>query len=111
MKRFRRIAALAGIILLLGMYGATMFFALSDSPNAKGMLMGAIYCTIAVPVLLYAITLTAKVLDRRNQQAMAPAEEPEKLPEGYPEELPEAETEILPDEEAEEISGEDGGVL
>ena len=86
MKRFRRIAALLGIILLLGMYGATMFFAFSDSPDAQGMLMASIYCTIAVPVLLYAITMTAKVLDRRNRPEAPEAEQPEEpeadLPDG-----------------------------
>ena len=80
MKKFRRAAAMAGIILLLGMYGATMFFALSDSPNAKAMLMASIYCTIAVPVLLYAILLTAKVLEGKGREAMPPDQGPEELP-------------------------------
>ena len=56
----RRIVALIGIILLLGLYASTLVFALMDSPNAKGLLMGAIFCTIAVPVLLYAMTVVAR---------------------------------------------------
>lgn len=58
--RKNRILALAGIILLLAMYGSTMVFALMKSPAAKGLLMGSIFCTIAVPVLLYAILLVAR---------------------------------------------------
>lgn len=58
--RRARILALIGIILLLGMYGSTMVFALMKSPAARGLLMGAVFCTIAVPVLLYAILLAAK---------------------------------------------------
>lgn len=58
--RRARILALIGIILLLGMYGSTMVFALMKSPAARGLLMGSVFCTIAVPVLLYAILLAAK---------------------------------------------------
>ena len=62
----RRIVALIGIILLIGLYGSTLVFALMDSPAAKGLLMGAIFCTIAVPVLLYAMTIAARVLRGRG---------------------------------------------
>ena len=62
----RRIVALIGIILLIGLYGSTLVFALMDSPAAKGLLMGAVFCTIAVPVLLYAMALAAKVLRGRG---------------------------------------------
>lgn len=58
--KLRRILALIGIILLLALYGSTMVFALMDSPLSKGLLMGAVFATIAVPVLLYAILLVAK---------------------------------------------------
>lgn len=58
----RRIAALAGIILLIAMYALTMVFALVKSPYSKGLLMGSIFCTIAVPVLLYAMTMVARLL-------------------------------------------------
>ena len=58
----RRIIALIGIILLAGLYASTLVFALMDNPAAKGLLMGAVFCTIAVPVLLYAMTLAAKTL-------------------------------------------------
>ncbi len=55
----RRIVALTGIILLIVMYALTMVFALVKSPYSKGLLMGSIFCTIAVPVLLYAMTMVA----------------------------------------------------
>ena len=58
--KLRRILALSGIILLLALYGSTMVFALMDSPLAKGLLMGAVFSTVAVPVLLYAILLVAR---------------------------------------------------
>lgn len=58
----RRITALLGIVLLLVMYALTMVFALVKSPYSKGLLMGSIFCTIAVPVLLYAMTMVARLV-------------------------------------------------
>lgn len=68
MKKAKRIFALIGVVLLLGMYISTMVFALMRSPAAKGLLMGSIYCTIAVPVLLYAMTLVARRLKDKNEE-------------------------------------------
>ena len=70
MKKAKRILALIGVLLLLGMYGSTMVFALMKSPAAKGLLMGSIYCTIAVPVLLYAMTLITRRL--KGQKSGSP---------------------------------------
>ena len=58
----RRVMALVGIILLLAMYGMTMVFALIGSPASKGLLMASIFCTIAVPILLYAMQMVARNL-------------------------------------------------
>lgn len=69
MKRLQRILALAGVILLLGMYGSTLFFALSDSPGAEGWFKASIACTILVPVFLYANTLIYRYLKNRDQAA------------------------------------------
>lgn len=66
MQKLKRILAFIGIILLVGMYLATLVLALTSSPAAQNMLMAAIGCTIIVPCVLYAIILVARVLgDRR----------------------------------------------
>ena len=72
MKKRTRIAALVCIILLLAMYGSTMVFALMDSPMAKGLFMGSVFCTIAVPVLLYGMILAARALRGRGMREDAP---------------------------------------
>lgn len=69
MDKFKRIVALIGVILLLAMYGSTLVFALMDSPNAQGMLMGSIYSTIVVPVFLYAVLLVARVVKNKNKES------------------------------------------
>ena len=61
-----RILAIAGIVLLLALYAATMIFALMDSPTAKGLFMGSLFCTFAIPILLYAMILVARTVRGRG---------------------------------------------
>ena len=65
-KKSTRILALAGIVLLLAMYASTMVFALMDSPAARGLFAASIFCTFAVPLLLYGMMFTADVLRGRG---------------------------------------------
>ena len=68
----RRIVALLGIILLLGLYVAAFIFALMDSPLAKGLLMASIYCTIVVPILLFAMIYIARALQGKGTREETP---------------------------------------
>ena len=68
----RRIVALVGILLLVGLYASTLVFALLNRPYAKGLLMGAVFCTIAVPVLLYAMTIVAGHLKGKGAPDQTP---------------------------------------
>ena len=56
----KRILALIGVFLLLAMYASTMVFALIDSPRAAEMFRISLYCTIVIPVVIYAGTLIFK---------------------------------------------------
>lgn len=66
MKRLKRILAMAGAVLLVCMYAATLVFALINSPAAAGLLRAAVAATILVPVLLYAYILVARLLKGRG---------------------------------------------
>ena len=66
MKKLQRILAIAGVVLLVGMYAATLIFALSGSPESDGWFKASIACTIIVPVFLYANMLVYKVLKNRG---------------------------------------------
>ena len=57
----KRILAVIGLILIGVMYGCTLIFAIIGSPESKLWLMGAIFCTIAVPVVIYALQLAVKL--------------------------------------------------
>ena len=64
----RQIFAWIGIVILVAMYASTMVFALMKSPNAKALLMASIYCTIAVPVILYGIILITRNIESRRRE-------------------------------------------
>ena len=67
MMKLKRMLALLGVILLVAMYGSTLFFAFSKHPDANGWLMAAIGCTIIIPVFLYAYMLVYKHLKGRKK--------------------------------------------
>ena len=68
MKKFRQILAILGIILLAGMYIATIVCALSASENFMNMLMASIYATIVIPVLIWAITFIYKLAKTEDKE-------------------------------------------
>ena len=68
MKKFRQILAILGIILLAGMYIATIVCALSASENFMNMLMASIYATIVIPVLIWAITFIYKLAKKEDNK-------------------------------------------
>lgn len=53
MKNMKRIFALIGVVILAGMYLATLVFALIDSPWAFDCLKTSIGFTILIPILLW----------------------------------------------------------
>ncbi len=63
----RRIAAIAGISLLVLMYLLCLIFALIKAEWADSWFKAALGMTIAVPILLYAFLMLTK-LDRENHK-------------------------------------------
>ena len=74
LEKMKKIAAWCGIVLLAGLYLATVILGLLGSESTKSLLMACIVCTVVVPVLLYAMILMAKVLGGKD----APADQPQK---------------------------------
>lgn len=64
--KIKRWIALLGAILLVLLYLNTLIFSLMDGALAQGLLRASIFCTVAVPVLLYAISLIYRVLKGRG---------------------------------------------
>lgn len=57
----KRILAIAGIILLLGMYVASLVLAIIHSPAALNFLKLSLGATLVVPVILYVILMFLKL--------------------------------------------------
>lgn len=68
MQKMKRIGALIVVVLLLSLYGITLYAGLTASPNSKGLLMASLYTTIMVPLLLYAYILVYKLLKKRGEE-------------------------------------------
>jgi hypothetical protein len=64
----KRILALVGVFLLVGMYIATFVFAMIDSPTADSWFRASIFCTITIPVFLYGYQLIYRYLKNRKDK-------------------------------------------
>lgn len=64
MKKVKKILAILGIVLLAGLYVSTLVFALMDGELSFRLLQISIFCTIAVPVLLYVCNMLYKLLHK-----------------------------------------------
>lgn len=60
MKNLKQLLAVVGIILLGGMYILTFIAALTDNSKSGGLLMASLYCTVIIPIFLYAFMLVYK---------------------------------------------------
>lgn len=66
MKTFKRILALAAIVLLLGLYLTTLVLAILNLPGAAALFNACIYATIAVPILSYVLWMIIKLVNKDN---------------------------------------------
>lgn len=56
-KKFQRILALLLVAALVCLYLLTLIAALFDRSESQGLFKASVFCTIAVPVLLYVYVL------------------------------------------------------
>ena len=64
MKKVKRILAIIGCILLVAMYVVTIVLAVIDDPNTMSAFRASIYCTIIVPVLIWAYSFIYRLLKK-----------------------------------------------
>ncbi len=67
MKKIRQILAIIGIIVLIGMYAATIICALSANENFMSMLMASLYASAVIPVLIWAFTFIYKLVKKDTE--------------------------------------------
>lgn len=52
-KQLKRILALIGVIILVGMYVATLVLAVMNNKHFMNLFMLAVVCTIAIPIIIH----------------------------------------------------------
>lgn len=60
MKKIKRILALLGVILLAGMYVATLISAFLATPATRDLFLASVVATVMIPILLYVLQLIYK---------------------------------------------------
>ena len=68
MKKVKQILALLGVIVLVGLYLATIVCALSAGENFMDMLMASLYATVIIPVLIWVYTFIYKLLKKKDDK-------------------------------------------
>ena len=71
----KRVAAIASLCLIGIMYIATIIFALMDSPFARSCLMASLFCTIVIPVIIYAYLMLLNIWNRREENTEKDSED------------------------------------
>lgn len=71
MKKLKQITALVGVILLVALYVSTLVLALMGGEKALTLLRAAIYCTIIVPVLLWAYSFIFRLVKKNISEKNA----------------------------------------
>ena len=66
MKKVKRILALVGVILILALYGSTLFFAIMDNSETMSMFKASVAATIIIPVLLWAYSFIFKLVKKND---------------------------------------------
>jgi dolichyl-phosphate-mannose--protein O-mannosyl transferase len=64
MKKIKQLLALAGVVVLVGLYAATLICALSQNENYMNLLMASVYATVIIPVLLWAYSFIYSLLKK-----------------------------------------------
>lgn len=64
--KLRRFFAIAGIVLLAGMYIATLIFSLIQGEMAATLFRASLICTIVVPVFIYIYTMIFKNMKNKR---------------------------------------------
>jgi len=68
MKNLKRIFAILGIVILVGMYIASLIFALIDSPWAMDCLRVSLGLTIIIPILLWIYIAMFRYMDQKKKE-------------------------------------------
>ena len=64
--KLKRILAMAGVVILAALYISTLLLALIGSEKAMQLLIVAVFCTIAIPVMIHLFLMMLNARQGRN---------------------------------------------
>lgn len=65
-SKLKRIVALIGVVILFALYLITLVAAITAKPYANRLFVASVFCSLAVPVLIYGILLVSKVFGKKE---------------------------------------------
>lgn len=76
--KIRRIAALVGVVILVGIYITALIAAIGNWENSHAIFMTAVYMSIAVPVIIYVIMLLHKYANKNDKNESDKSNKPDR---------------------------------
>ena len=67
MNKTKRILAIIGIIILVGLYVTTLILAIVDNEYTRKFFTASIVCTVVIPVLIYIYQWLYKLLKKDSE--------------------------------------------
>lgn len=68
MEKFKRILALTGVIFLVSLYIITFIAAIFTTPYSDSLFKASIFCTVLIPIILYAYILIYKLVKKKKSE-------------------------------------------
>ena len=65
-KKTKRILALIGVILLVGLYITTLVLAIVDSSATMDLFRGSIFATVVIPTIIWAYTYIYQLFSKKK---------------------------------------------
>lgn len=69
MKKVKRVLAIAGVIVLLGLYVVTLISAICATPATKDFFLVSVIATLMIPILIYVYLLIYQLVTGRQEDA------------------------------------------
>ncbi len=68
-KRGKQILAMAGVIILIGIYIALFFTSIFDDPDHMSMFLGCVCTVIAVPIMIWGYLTVIRLLGKNKEKS------------------------------------------
>ncbi len=67
-KTVKRILAIIGLVIIVGLYVTTLILAICGNENTRGLFMASIFSTVMVPVIIYVIQWLYKLVKKQAEE-------------------------------------------